>query len=176
MTHDYTTFSHATNVAANSVLLARSSGINAQQDLLSIAQGALLHDLGKRFVHKRTLQKHGPLSTAERAAIRQHPARGFETLCLCPDGIVSWDHLMMVYQHHERWDGSGYPVGLVGTEIHPWARICAIADVFDALTHDRAYHGARDYDKVLAYLDRQAGREFDQELVRCLTSIVTQKH
>ncbi len=175
MTHDYSTFTHATNVAANCLLLARSFGIAGQQDLLSLTQGALLHDLGKRFIGKGILQKKGPLTSAERAAIQLHPTRGFETLCLCPDGILGWDPLMMVYQHHERWDGSGYPVGLVGTEIHPWARICAIADVFDALTHERAYHGTFQHDKVLDYLDREAGQGFDKELVQCWISVVTQK-
>jgi HD-GYP domain-containing protein (c-di-GMP phosphodiesterase class II) len=80
---------------------------------------------------------------------------------------MSWGALMMVYQHHERCNGTGYPVGSVCEEIHPWAKICAIADVFDAMASDRSYHSGAAVTEVLKYFERQAGQGFDKEIVRC---------
>jgi HD-GYP domain-containing protein (c-di-GMP phosphodiesterase class II) len=74
---------------------------------------------------------------------------------------------MMVYQHHERLDGSGYPAGLTGDEIHPWARICAVADVFDAMTCQRSYRRAIALSEVYSHLLQFAGKRFDAEVVEC---------
>ena len=79
---------------------------------------------------------------------------------------------MIVYSHHERCDGRGYPVGLVRSEIHEYARICAIADVYEALCRDRPYRRASRRSDVLEYLDRQAGRAFDEEMTRCWIAAV----
>ena len=89
-------------------------------------------------------------------------------------GDLSWGQLMMVYQHHERTDGRGYPVGLVGSEIHEWARLCAVADVYDALTRDRSYHKGADAKDAMAYLDRESGRGFDEEICRCWIATLKQ--
>ena len=88
---------------------------------------------------------------------------------------VTWGGLMAVYQHHERVDGSGYPARLTGEEIHEWARICAIADVFDAMQSDRSYRKAHTLKDVLEYLESRAGREFDAEMVRCWNSAIKSK-
>jgi HD-GYP domain-containing protein (c-di-GMP phosphodiesterase class II) len=85
---------------------------------------------------------------------------------------VSWGQLMMVYQHHERFNGGGYPVGLVGNEIHLWGRLCAVADVYDALTRDRPYRRGVDARQVLEYLDHESGRSFDEELTQCWIAIL----
>jgi HD-GYP domain-containing protein (c-di-GMP phosphodiesterase class II) len=82
---------------------------------------------------------------------------------------------MMVYQHHERCDGRGYPANLLRSEIHEWARLCAIADVFDALTNDRSYRNAAALDDVLQYFDAQAGQGFDEEMVHCLIAAMTRR-
>ena len=79
---------------------------------------------------------------------------------------------MMVYGHHERLDGRGYPVGIVGDEIDPWAKICAVADVFDALTCDRPYHTAISVAAACEFLEGRAGTSFDQEIVQCLTTMM----
>ena len=79
---------------------------------------------------------------------------------------------MMAYQHHERLDASGYPVGLVGDEIHPWAKICAVADVFDALTGSRPYRTAFSADAALTHLQSRAGTLFDKEVVACLATLM----
>ena len=73
----------------------------------------------------------------------------------------------MVYEHHERCDGRGYPQGLVGGEIHLWASLCAVADVYDALTRDRPYRKGMSTKDVLEYMDREAGRSFDKEICQC---------
>ncbi len=125
----------------------------------------MLHDLGKRHVPPAILNKPERLTPDERSIVRQHVDAGFEELCMRDD--VEWSQLAMVYQHHERLNGRGYPVGLVLDEIHPWARICAIADVFDALTSARPYRRADPLDDVLEYLQDRAGTDFDREMVRC---------
>lgn len=169
MTHDFDAFNHAVNVSTYCVLIACEMGISDRESLVQIAQGALLHDFGKQFVPRTLLNQKEPLSQAQKETVMRHPQRGFEELCERRD--LSWGQLMMVYQHHERCDGSGYPVGHVGDEIHEWARLCAVADVLDAMSRNRPYRRAIDDDDVLAYLDRQAGRGFDEESVKCLIQI-----
>ena len=170
MSHDYSVFTHAMNVATNCLLLAKRLGINEQQELLRIGQGALLHDVGVQSVPRQIMEKPGKLTGRERRIMQEHPARGFKELCRRTD--LAWGQLMMVYSHHERWDGRGYPVGLVQSEIHEYARLCAIADVYEALCRDRPYRRAPRRRDALEYLDRQAGRGFDEEMMRCWMSIV----
>jgi HD-GYP domain-containing protein (c-di-GMP phosphodiesterase class II) len=81
---------------------------------------------------------------------------------------------MMVYQHHERYDGRGYPQGLVGNAIHEWARLCAVADVYDALTRDRSYRKGADTKDILEYMDHESGRSFDKEICQCWTAMLKQ--
>ena len=84
----------------------------------------------------------------------------------------NWAQLMMVYQHHERVGGRGYPVGLGGDEIHQWAKMCMIADVFDALSSDRPYRKADPIGKVIHFLEHRTGTDFDKEMVLCLKSMI----
>ena len=120
----------------------------------------------------RLLNKTTRLTRAEQEVVRRHPVRGFEDLCLRPD--LNWGQLMMVYQHHERCDGRGYPQGLVGNEIHQWARLCAVADVYDALTRDRSYRKGADTQDVLEYMDRESGRVFDDDICQCWIAAMKQ--
>jgi HD-GYP domain-containing protein (c-di-GMP phosphodiesterase class II) len=126
--------------------------------------------LGKRNIPSAILNKPGALTPQERQAIEQHPQLGFEAICFHPG--VSWGSLMMVYQHHERLDGSGYPVGLVTDEMHPWSKICAVSDVFDAFMTKRNYHAPRTLDEGLSLLASGAGTRFDKEIVECLHALV----
>jgi putative nucleotidyltransferase with HDIG domain len=171
MQHDRRTYAHSVNVCTCAVALANMLWDDPAADLKPIAAGALMHDIGKRRIPRHIIRKRGGLSDEERELIRQHPAIGFEELCM--RGDMSWEGLMTVYQHHERLDGGGYPGRLTGEEIHEWARICAIADVFDALRSDRSYRRAVPLDDVVEYLDARAGREFDEEMVRCWNSAIT---
>ncbi len=170
MAHDYTTFTHASNVSTYCLILAEALGIRSAQQLVSIAQGGLLHDLGKRHVPKKILNKKSQLSETEWREMQKHPTLGFQELCGQDD--VDLGQLMMVYQHHERWDGKGYPVGIPAEETHLWARICAVVDAFDALTTDRPYRRGYVAENAINYLDMQAGKSFDPEIVRCWIAIL----
>jgi len=163
--HDYTTFTHLINVASYCVLLAQKLGIQGERELEEIAIGGMLHDIGKRMLPRRVLTKPGALTPSERERFRQHPQKGYEELYRRKD--LSLSQLMMVYQHHERWDGEGYPVQLVGAEIHPMARLIAVVDVFDALTSTRSYRTGLSTSEVLDHLQARAGTHFDEEMVRC---------
>ncbi|HJS08862.1 MAG TPA: HD domain-containing phosphohydrolase [Pirellulales bacterium] len=168
--HDYYTFTHVCNVCTYCVILARDLGLGDKHVLAQVATGALLHDIGKRHVPKDVLNKKDKPTEAEWEIIRSHPAIGYQELCHRAD--LSWAQLMMVYQHHERLDGSGYPTGAAGGDIHVWARLCAVVDVFDALTCSRPYRDAVPAMEVCRYLEGQSPRWFDQDMVACWASQV----
>ena len=130
--HDFTAFTHVTNVAGYCVILAQHLGINTQEELRKIATAAMLHDIGKRNVPARILTKTGELTADERCTLESHTTRGYIELCQNRD--FDFGQLMMVYQHHENVDGTGYPVRVLKDEIHPWARMLAVVDVFDSMT------------------------------------------
>jgi putative nucleotidyltransferase with HDIG domain len=163
--HDYCTFTHVCNVSSYCVLLARELGYGKSTDLAQVATGALLHDIGKRHVPSHVLNKVSKPTPEEWAIIRRHPTTGFQELRERTD--LNWGQLMMVYQHHERMDGGGYPTGAVAEDIHPWARICAVVDVFDALTCSRPYRAPVAVRDVRDYLERHAGTWFDREVATC---------
>lgn len=166
--HDFNTFTHVTNVAGYSVLLAELLGIRDKQELEEIAIAAMLHDVGKRFIPNSILMKPGRLDQAEREIIETHPLRGYEDLCDRPE--LNFGQLMMVYQHHERIDGGGYPVGVMGNEIHPWAKMLAVVDVFEAMTGKRPYRRPLTAHDALRYIERSAGTQFEPEIVQCWVS------
>jgi HD-GYP domain-containing protein (c-di-GMP phosphodiesterase class II) len=166
--HDYYTFTHACNVSTYSALIAVGLGNVDAIDVAQIAAGGILHDIGKRHVPVHILNKSRGLTDDEWALIRQHPVTGYKELA--GRGDLTEGQLMMVYQHHERLDGSGYPDSIRGDKIHPWAKICAVADVFDALSCRRPYRGAVPLSTVNTYLRRFAGVQFDAEVVHCMTS------
>jgi HD-GYP domain-containing protein (c-di-GMP phosphodiesterase class II) len=173
MRHDFFTFTHVTNVASFVSLLADELGIKDPTEREQITVGGLLHDIGKRFVPPSVLCKPGKLTEAEWRLIKAHPQRGYEDLYDRDD--MSVGQLMMVYSHHERIDGGGYPVGLVGDEIHPWAKMLAVVDVFEALTGARPYRPALKPKEALEYLERNAGTQFDSEIARCWISAMRQR-
>jgi HD-GYP domain-containing protein (c-di-GMP phosphodiesterase class II) len=173
MSHDYSSFTHAVNSATYCLLLAKRWGVSDEKELLEIGQGALLHDIGMQNVPRQILAKPGKLTARERQIVRQHTTSGF--LALCQRDDLTFGQLMMVYGHHERCDGLGYPIGLVRSEIHPYARLCAVADTYTALTANRPHRLASRKANVQEYLDRQAGRAFDEEMVLCWISTVGNK-
>ena len=163
--HDYYTFTHVCNVSLYCVLLAHRLGRCQGPSLAELATGALLHDIGKRHVPAEVLNKTGKLTEEEWDLVREHPTTGFMDLVSRPD--MTWSQLMVVYQHHERLDGTGYPAAIEGDEIHPWARLCAVVDVFDALTCHRPYRKAMPTSEACQYLADHAGKWFDPDAVRC---------
>jgi HD-GYP domain-containing protein (c-di-GMP phosphodiesterase class II) len=166
--HDFNTFTHVTNVASYSVVLAERMGITCEEELQQIATAAMLHDVGKRFIPARILNKPTRLDPDERDIIESHPTRGYEDLCDRPE--LNHAQLMVVYQHHERIDGNGYPVGVSGHQIHPWAKLVSVVDVFDAMTGKRPYRKSITVQTALEYIARNAGSQFDPEVVQCWMS------
>jgi len=166
--HDYSTFTHITNVACFAVILLERLGYCGREDFDRVATGAILHDVGKRFIPAAILTKRGKLESHERDIIESHPLRGYEQLYGRPG--IDFDQLMMVYRHHERQDGSGYPVKILAEEIHPWAQALAVVDVFEAMTGRRPYRRPSPAAEVLSYLESQAGPHFKPEIVACWSS------
>lgn len=170
--HDYYTYTHVINVAGFATFLADLLGFSDPQVREQITIGALLHDIGKRFVPSSVLCKSDALTEDEWQLIKSHPQRGYEDLCQCHD--LTEEQLLMVYSHHERYDGKGYPVGLVAEEIHPWARLLAIVDVFDAITSAHPYRKPMSLPQSLNYLESNSGTHFDPEMVQCWISAMRQ--
>jgi HD-GYP domain-containing protein (c-di-GMP phosphodiesterase class II) len=164
--HDYCTFTHVCNISVYSTILAIRLGTCTDAVTLGeLATGGLLHDIGKRHIPLHVLNKSGKLTDEEWELIREHPTTGFRELAT--RGHLTWGQLMMVYQHHERLDGSGYPAGIPAEEIHPWARICCVVDVFDAVTSHRPYRRPISTAQACDYLKKFAGVRFDAEVVAC---------
>ncbi|MEI6513219.1 MAG: HD domain-containing phosphohydrolase [bacterium] len=136
--HDPSTFTHSVNVGIYAMMLAnRIYKKSIKHDQKELGAGFFLHDLGKINIDINIIQKPGKLLPEEWDIIRKHPSEG--NRMLKETGYLTDDCSFIIMQHHERDDGSGYPFGLVGEEIHDYARICCIADVFDALTSQRSY-------------------------------------
>jgi putative two-component system response regulator len=134
-----------------------------------LAFGARLHDIGKIVVPDHILKKPGDLTPEEWNLMREHPAAGAKILSNIQHLKPAIDYVLY---HHERWDGSGYPHGLVGRDIPLAGRLLAIADVFDALTTNRPYHPARPRSDVFKYLTLRAGVHFDPDLVPIFTNVL----
>ena len=138
--------------------------------LEALLWGARLHDIGKLAVPPEVLHKIGPLSHCEWRAMRAHVEAGqaiAESL-----GMLPWSSLCLLAQHHECWDGSGYPAGLRGREICLEARIFAYCDVYDALIYARSYKAAWSQEQALTEIRTQAGRHFDPELLDVFLRVV----
>jgi putative nucleotidyltransferase with HDIG domain len=134
----------------------------------NIYWGALLHDVGKIAVPDVILRKPGSLTDDEWVTMRGHTRAGYEILQKVSFLTTASE---MVYSHHERFDGSGYPRGIAGEEIALGARIFAIADAFDAMTSDRTYRNALPAEEALAELLRNSGTQFDPSAVRAFLSV-----
>lgn len=168
--HDGETFTHVTNVCAFALVLALGMGMRTRKSLMEVGTAALLHDLGKRRITTNVLRKPGALTAEEKRLIVEHPRLGFEELCARSD--LTAGQLLMVYQHHEKLDGTGYPVRLAGTEIHWMGRLCAVVDVFDALTSRRAYRKPLPAQEALDFIGQGSGKHFDPEMARCWQTIM----
>jgi HD-GYP domain-containing protein (c-di-GMP phosphodiesterase class II) len=160
--HDYYTFTHVCNVSVYLVMLAQGLG-TTQDELPDLATAGLLHDIGKRIIPQQILNKPGKLTDAEWAIIMEHPTTGFRELS--ERGDLTWSQLMVVYQHHERLDGSGYPTGASDDEIHPWAKLCGVVDVFDAMTCHRPYRKAAGAKAACDHLKQRSGTWFQADAV-----------
>jgi putative nucleotidyltransferase with HDIG domain len=165
---DKETEGHTQRVVEMTIRLARAMGV-IEAELTNVRRGALLHDIGKMGIPDEILRKPGPLSAEEWATMRQHPIHAREMLS--PIAYLR-PAIDIPYNHHEKWDGSGYPNGLKGEQIPLAARIFTVVDVFDALTSDRPYRLAWPREKALDYIREQAGKHFDPAVVEMFLKIV----
>jgi putative nucleotidyltransferase with HDIG domain len=158
---------HSRRTARYAVAIARVLGLD-KRTVDTIEQAGLLHDFGKIGTPDAILWKTGPLTPAEEERIRQHPKVGGRILAGIP---FLEPAAVLVRQHHERYDGSGYPDGQKGDSIPLGSRILAVADALDALTTDRPYHRALPWSAALQELQRSAGRHFDPTVVQSLARL-----
>lgn len=148
---------HSKRVACHTLVLARHF-ITDPAQLRQVYWGALLHDVGKIGVPDAVLLKHGPLNETDWALMRSHPEAGRRILHSIP---AFDDAARIVMCHEERYDGSGYPEGLRGSDIPLSARLFAVIDTLDAMTNDRPYRRALDFDAAKAEIRRMRGSQFD---------------
>lgn len=164
---DAYTGKHAERVTAYGSALARTCGLDI--DLRpDIEFGFLLHDVGKVGIPDAILFKPGPLSREEFSLIARHPVLGSEIL---RDVAFLGEGTLVVRHHHERWDGSGYPAGLAGTDIPLPARVFAVADALDAITTDRPYRLAAGFAAAREEIRSKAGSQFDPDVVAAYEAI-----
>src|SRR5574341_1230868 len=158
---DKETNGHTQRVTILTERLARAIGVE-EDELVHIKHGALLHDIGKMAIPDEILLKKGQLTDEERACMQEHPSRAYKMLF--PIEFLQ-PAIVIPYCHHEKWDGTGYPLGLKGEEIPFYARIFAVIDVWDALTSERPYHKAYPPHEVREMIRVDAGKHFDPRVV-----------
>ncbi|KJZ94825.1 HD-GYP domain-containing protein, partial [Clostridium sp. IBUN13A] len=166
---DNYTYAHCVNVAVISIIIGISLSLS-KQNLIYLCMGALVHDIGKAFIPHEILQKPGKLTTEEFQVIKDHPKLGYDFLTQFYS--LSAHIKLIVLQHHERFDGLGYPDGTTGNKISYLARIVSIADVYDALTSDRPYKRAMCPSDALEYIMSNAGTLFDYDIVNVFCKVI----
>lgn len=133
-----------------------------EEEIFSVYWAALLHDIGKIGVPDNVLMKNGPLSEEEWVVMKMHPTIGANMV----KSLKRIEHIApYIYSHQEKYDGSGYPQGLHGEEIPIGARILAVVDAYEAMTHERVYRKARTHEEAVAELRRTEGKHFDPVVV-----------
>lgn len=168
--HDFYTATHMMNVGVGCGLLMKALEPEAKDLFAVTVQGGLLHDVGKRKIPSNILNKEGKLEGREWEMVKAHPELGYEELRQQP--AVPDIVLAMARDHHERMDGAGYPNGKRGDEISLPARICAVVDVFDAITAARPYRGPTPPMETLRIMSEGVGRQFDARVFRAWEDLV----
>jgi response regulator RpfG family c-di-GMP phosphodiesterase len=162
------TGNHVRRVSDYCKIIAHALGLN-EEETETVRVASALHDIGKIGIADSILQKPDSLNPEQADTMKKHTIMGWEVLKHSTGSILK-AAAIIAYQHHERYDGSGYPQGLRGDAIHLYARITSVADVFDALTNDRVYRKAMNVDEALAYLRENSGSYFDPGIVDCFTA------
>ncbi|WP_313134437.1 HD-GYP domain-containing protein [Anaerocolumna sp.] len=166
--HQYT-FIHSVNVGILSTCIGAKMKFN-RRELIELGTSGMLHDVGKKYVPLDILDKKGKLTKEEFDVILKHPEKGYDMLSSYYD--LSSTTRVGVLQHHERFDGSGYPRGLKGEEISSFGRILAVADTYDAMTSDRSYRKAFGASEVLEYLLGTGNVGYDYNIVNHFTKCI----
>lgn len=162
---------HSERVTQYAIDIARALGYSTEE-CVDLQHASLLHDLGKISIPSEILNKPGKLTAEEMNLMRGHPVEGDRIL----EPIAAFTGIRpIVKQHHERWDGTGYPDGLSHEEICSGARILAVADVYDALYSDRPYRQGWPQPKVISYLRKESGRAFDPRIVEAFMQVLKQE-
>lgn len=166
-------FIHSVDVGLFSIVIGMAMELPSEEVCL-LGMGGLLHDFGKTRIARAILDKQGPLSLEEFKTVKQHAAYGYNLL----KTEATLDHriALTALQHHERPDAKGYPWGIGHGDIHLFARIVAVADVYDALTTDRAYRPKIAPHEALKIINQEAGSQFDCDVVNALTKVVVPYH
>ena len=161
--HDFYTYTHSVGVGVLGIALAKSLfKYSTNHDMQALGVGFFLHDVGKVGINPSLIKKPGKLTAEEMQEMKRHPALGFKLLN--ETGQLTEEAKTIVLQHHERVDGSGYPNGLSGGEIHIYGRICSVADVYDALTSDRPYRKKVSPFAALKIMQDEMINHFQKEL------------
>jgi response regulator RpfG family c-di-GMP phosphodiesterase len=170
---DRGTEGHTRRVTELTLRLAQHMG-GLDEQMVHLRRGVLLHDIGKMAIPDEILLKRGPLTDDEWKIMKRHPVYAYELLSPIP---YLQPAIEIPYSHHEHWDGSGYPQGLSGDNIPMASRIFSVIDVWDALRNDRPYRRAWPEKRVLAYIQDQAGRLFDPQVIPAfLEQVQLDKH
>ena len=164
---------HIRRVAEISALLAKLHPTLSDTDADTLYHASPMHDIGKMTVPHEILHKPGKYTPEEFEMMKSHTTNAYKLLSGSKRKLIK-SAAIIAYQHHEKWDGSGYPRGLKGSDIHIYGRIVALADVFDALTHQRCYKTAWTVDDAVAFIQEQRGFHFDPELVDLMISHLDQ--
>jgi putative nucleotidyltransferase with HDIG domain len=167
--YDNYTFTHMVNVSILTMGQARGLGIDGPQ-LREFGLAALMHDIGKVKTPSEVLNKPGKLTDAEFDILRRHTVDGAEILKNTPE--IPPLGPIVAFEHHLRSDGTGYPVGAVRSQLNLATTLCGIADVYDAMRSQRVYQQVHPTDRILAVLQRNDGKQFDQRLVKRFVQLV----
>ncbi len=167
--HDFYTYNHSLDVGIYSLGLGQALSFS-DHDLEELGVSALFHDIGKRNVQLDILCKKGPLSEAEWEQMRKHPQYGLMILNQNPN--ISDSMKAACYEHHESWSGNGYPQQLVAQEIHPFARIVAITDTYDAMTTQRSYNVPMTPIEAVTMMKEKLAGRYDPQMLKALHSIL----
>ena len=171
--YDENTFEHCINVAITAVTMGIGLGYNYYR-LKNLAVGSLMHDIGKQLVPVDIINKKGRLTDAEMQVVKEHPTYGYNILSKEINAYSSTREI--VHQHHENWDGSGYPRGLKGEEIYELAMVTHVCDVFDALISKRSYKEAFTYHTAIEILKEGTDTMFQPEFVEAFFKYVPVYH
>lgn len=171
--HDFYTYDHSINVAMYSILIYKAAKPDAtREEAMAAGLGGLLHDIGKIKIPTHIINKPGKLTPTEFRKIQEHPDHGMALLDIpnlrIPEGVDVKLVRKVVHEHHENFDGTGYPRQVKGTDIALVARVTAVADFFDAITTKRAYAEPLPVEEALEVIRSTAGKKIDPEILRHL--------